>query len=175
MSTKYILHGGYTRKENESNDSFFREFTKDLPMYCKVSMCFFASGEEDKMNTYNELRSKFTKFSNDKQIEFIFAKLESFVQDVKQADAIYFHGGNTPTLLKALKNSSDLESLFNLMTVAGSSAGAYMLAKYGTAHTEESVREGLGIVSKKVVCHYLSPDMPPTESSFAELKKLHQN
>jgi peptidase E len=135
-------------------------------------MCFFASGEEDKVNTYNELCSKFTKFSNDKQIEFIFAKLESFIEDIKQAEAIYFHGGNTPTLLKALKSYSNLELLFSQKTVAGSSAGAYMLAKYGTAHTEESVREGLGIVDKKVVCHFQSPDMPPTESSFAELKKI---
>lgn len=93
MNTKYILHGGYTRLENELNNSFFREFTKDLPIHCKVLMCFFASGEEDKCNTFNELCTKFTKFSEGKQIEFLFAKLESFIEDVKNADAIYFHGG----------------------------------------------------------------------------------
>ena len=141
-------------------------------MYCKVLMCFFALGAEDKTNTFNELRSKFIKFSDGKQIEFIFATLESFVQDVKQSDAIYFHGGNTPTLLKDLKDFSDLESLFSQKTVAGSSSGAYMLAKYGTAHTGESVRQGLGMVNKKLVCHFQSPDLPPTASSFAELKQI---
>lgn len=83
-----------------------------------------------------------------------------------------FTGGNTPALLKVLKDYSNLESLFSQKTVAGSSAGAYMLAKYGTAHTEESIREGLGIVNKKVVCHFQSPDKPPTESSLTELKKI---
>ena len=141
-------------------------------MNCKVLMCFFASREEDTMSIYNKLSSKLIKFSNGKQIDFIFASLESFVKNVKQADAIYFHGGNTPTLLKDLKDFSDLELLFSQKTVAGSSAGAYMLAKYGTAHTGESVRQGLGMVNKKLVCHFQSPDMHPTESSFEELKQI---
>ncbi len=171
MQTKYILHGGYTRQENELNYSFFRELTKDVPEGGMVLMCFFASGDEDKTDTYEELCQKIVRYSS-KQLRFNFAVGETFIEDIRSSDAVYFHGGSTRTLLKALEQFPDLKTLLQGKTVAGSSAGAYMLAAYGAAHNEDCAREGLGFVNKKVVCHYQSADMPPTDKSFEELAAI---
>ena len=59
--------------------------------------------------------------------------------------------------------------------MAGSSAGAYALAKFGTSHSEEVVREGLGLVPVRRVCYWESPDLPPSATSVALLKDTAPN
>ncbi|MFN3692880.1 MAG: Type 1 glutamine amidotransferase-like domain-containing protein [Candidatus Paceibacteria bacterium] len=98
---------------------------------------------------------------------------EDFETDCSNADAIYFHGGNTPTLLAALKDYGDIERLFTGKTVAGSSAGAYMLSAYGAAHTSEHFRQGLGILNVRVICHFESTELPPSPTSLAEIYSTH--
>jgi peptidase E len=172
MKTKYILHGGYTRKNNELNKSFFQEFAIGIPNEGTILMCFFASGQEDKSDVFEELQQKFIKNSSGKNIHFALATEVDFLHQVKSSHGLYFHGGHTNTLLSKLKKYSNLESYFDNKTVAGSSAGAYMLARYGTAHNEEYVREGLGFVDVRVVCHYASDELPPTETSLHEILQI---
>lgn len=71
MKTKYILHGGFTCKDNDLNASFFHEFTSDIPTDAKILMVFFASGDEDKTSTYNELIEKISKSKPYSQFSFI--------------------------------------------------------------------------------------------------------
>jgi peptidase E len=172
MKTKYILHGGFTRKEDELNYSFFREFAVDIPQDGNILMCFFASGEEDKTDVFFELKNKFTKYSENKNFDFTLANKEEFIEQVKKADGIYFHGGKTRTLLASLKVYKNLELHFNHKTIAGSSAGAYVLALYGTAHDEVSIRKGLGVIDIRLVCHYQSAELPPTEASLLEIRNI---
>ncbi len=173
MKTKYILHGGFTRKDNDLNASFFHEFTSDIPTDAKILMVFFASGDEDKTSTYNELIEKISKSKQNSQFSFIFATKENFEVDCGNADAIYFHGGNTPTLLATLENFVDIERFFIGKTIAGSSAGAYTLSAYGTAHTSEHIRQGLGIINVRVICHFESTELPPSPTSLAEIYSTH--
>ena len=45
--TKYILHGGFNRVDNELNRSFFSECMKDLKEDCTVLLVLFATRDEN--------------------------------------------------------------------------------------------------------------------------------
>jgi peptidase E len=173
--TKFILHGGFTRKENESNRSFFEELARDVPNSGVVLMVFFASREDDPTSTFNELSSRIRQEANSKDLRFVLATQEGFVDEVKRADAIYLHGGSTNKLLETLRTYPSLGPLMEGKTVAGSSAGAYAIAKYGTSHSEDAMREGLGLAPLRVVCHFESSELPPAPGAVALLQNTAAN
>lgn len=173
--TRYILHGGFTRKENDLNRSFFREFVKHIPDGGTALMVFFASREEDPTSTFKELSERVRAEAGSKKLNFVLASREGFLDEMRDADAVYINGGSTNKLLAILRTYPDLAPLMQDKTVAGSSAGAYALVRYGTSHSEESVREGLGLLPLRVVCHYESPELPPSQASLEALKSMAQN
>jgi len=82
-------------------------------------------------------------------------------------------GGSTPKLLGVLRKYESLKENLQGKTVAGSSAGAYAIGKYSAFHDDESggkVREGLGLLPVRVVCHYQSADLPPNPEALAILE-----
>ena len=169
---KYILHGGYTRVDNELNRSFFREILRDVPEGGKILIVLFAvvNPDTNKDELFDSLVQKIKEQADDKSISFAQATDAGFEQQLLEASAVYIHGGNTPTLLTVLKNYPNLKDKFQSKTIAGSSAGAYALATYCSAHTEEHVREGLAILPIRLVCHFESLELPPSETSLAELR-----
>lgn len=173
MSTKYILHGGFTRIDNDLNRIFFNELVKDVHKNSNVLMCFFAT-EDDKTDVFFELSEKIQKQSTKNDFSFTLADKDKFIDQLKKADVIYFHGGHTRILLNELIKYRDLKQYLSNKIVAGSSAGAYALAKFCAAHDEEHMREGLGFLPLRVVCHYQSKELPPTEASLSELKNVAQ-
>ena len=167
--TKYILHGGFTRVDNNQNNLFFAEFLKDVKNNGKVLLVFFAA-EGDRIDSlFADIVRQCESQLNGRQVTFIQATLETFGEQLKESDAIYLHGGNTPTLISVLKNYPNLEEMFSGKIIAGSSAGAYALATLGTSHTEEHIREGLGFLPIRLVCHFESSELPPSETSLIEL------
>ena len=98
-----------------------------------------------------------------------------FLSELKEADAVFFNGGDTRKLLAQLRTCPDLQSYVENKTVAGSSAGAYALAAYGASHTEKIVRSGLGFVPLRVICHYESQTLPPSSESVTMLEQTAQN
>jgi peptidase E len=174
--TKYILHGGYTRRHNELNRSFYEEFAKDVPEGGTVLLCYFASREEDHgKEIFGEQAHAIEVESPRRAFNFVMASKGSFLDEFKAADAVYFHGGSTRKLLETLRAYPDLKPFAEGKTVAGSSAGAYMLARYGASHSESAMREGLGFVPLRVICHYKSPDLPPDPSAVELLTNSHQD
>jgi peptidase E len=174
--TKYILHGGFTRVDNESNRAFFEEFVKDVPDNGNILLVYFASRTEEDLQasyTWHEkiLRERFDY----KNLNFIFATKENFPDELRLADAVFFNGGSTNKLLKVLKTYPDLKPLVQNKTLAGSSAGAYIMATLGASHSEETVREGLGFVPVRAVCHFESPKLPPSLASVETLKNTRQD
>jgi peptidase E len=172
MKTKYILHGGFTRKDTELNRSFFIECTKTLTPNAKILLVFFASGDEDKSDVATEIGELFRSCSPEKNFAYVVATKDNFSEQLKTSDLIYFHGGNTPTLLETVGHYPEMISLFSNKIVAGSSAGAYMLAQIGTAHTSEHIREGLGLVPVRLVCHHNSTELPPSPQSLIEITQV---
>src|SRR3989344_5973126 len=171
MKTKFILHGGFSREENESNRTFFEEFLNDIPDGGTILLVYFASRtEQDLKVSFASHKKEFNERFQSKNLNVSVATKENFVEEIKQSDAILFNGGSTNKLLKVLKTYPDLKPLVENKTVAGSSAGAYILATLGTSHSEEAVREGLGFVPVRVICHFQSPTLPPNSASVEVLK-----
>ncbi len=79
---------------------------------------------------------------------------DKFEDQVKHADAIYFHGGTTSKLLEALKRFPNLASLLAGKTIAGESAGANVMGRYSYSKSADGVLEGLGLLPIKVIPHY---------------------
>ena len=169
--TKFILHGGFTRIDNELNRGFFKELLADVPDGGIVLMVFFASREEDPANTFKELSERMQAEAPSKKLHFIQASKERFLDEVKGAGALYLHGGSTNKLLKVLREFPTFGQLIEGKTVAGSSAGAYTIAKYGASHSEDAMREGLGLAPLRVVCHYESLELPPAPGAVAVLER----
>lgn len=171
--TKYILHGGYTKEDNESNQAFFVEFFKDVPDNGTVLFVYFATRiDEEIPEKFREHVKICEKFSTERNLNFKIATQENFLEQLKESDALLFNGGSTSKLLRVLCEYPDLKPLVTGKTVAGSSAGAYILATLGASHSEEVVREGLGFVPLRVICHYESPTLPPSMASVANLKEI---
>ncbi len=170
--TKFILHGGFTKEDNESNRSFFAEFLKDVPQNGNVLFVYFASRTEEEIPEKFDAHIKMCgALSQGKDLHFKMASQEHFLEEIKESDAIFFNGGSTRRLMRILQAYPDLKPLVEGKTVAGSSAGAYILVTFGASHSEEIVRDGLGFVPLRVVCHYGSPKLPPSLPSVENLKK----
>lgn len=173
--TKFILHGGFTRKDNELNHAFHEEFIRDIPDGGTVLHICFASRSDDTSEVFEEHKKNLEKHSRGKNLKLLLAAKENFLDQIAKSDALQLHGGSTNKLLAVLRTYPDLKPLVENKTVAGSSAGAYALARFGASHSAETVREGLGLVPLRVVCHYESPDLPPNAASVSALKNTAQN
>lgn len=173
--TKYILHGGFTKEDNEWNKTFFEEFVKDVPSGGRILLVYFASKTEEQLQASSKEHTQLLKERfPDKNLNITVATEENFLEEFKQSNAVFFNGGSTNKLVEILKNYPDLKPFVEGKTIAGSSAGAYMLATLGTSHSEGVVREGLGFIPVKVVCHFESTKLPPSLIAIEALKNTRQ-
>jgi peptidase E len=173
--TKYILHGGYTRAVNESNESFYEEFVSEVPDNGMILVCYFASKDTDLTKKFEQDKLTFNKAGKGKDFSCLFADENNFIEQLKKADALFMPGGSTPKLLGVLKKFPDLKENLEGKTIAGSSAGAYAIGKYSAFHEDESggqIREGLGLLPLRVVCHYESADLPPNPQALSTLGNM---
>ncbi len=176
--TKYILHGGYTRVDNELNHAFYEEVARDVPDGGTILICYFASKDTDLTKKFEQDIQTFNKWAHGKSITCLFANENDFIEQLKKADALYMPGGSTPKLVGILKNYPEFKENLDGKTVAGSSAGAYAIGTYSAFHDDESggqIREGLGLLPLRVVCHYESHDLPPNPQALNSLKNMAQD
>lgn len=170
--TTYILHGGFTRKDNESNRTFYEEIMRHVPDGGTVLLVYFASHDRDISGKSEEDIRSMKEQSHGKDFQAIIATREGVAEQIAKADAVYLRGGDTQKLIDALRPVSDLAGLLEGKTVAGSSAGAYAIACYSPYHADEpggKIREGLGLLPLRVACHYESPDLPPDPEAMRVL------
>ncbi len=173
---KFILHGGFTTEANDSNNSFFTELLKGVSDNSTVLFVYFASRTEQEIPIKFEAHIKKCKDSPlAKNLKFKIATQEGFLEEIKESNVVFFNGGSTNKLLKILRSYPDLKPLLQGKTIAGSSAGAYALATIGASHSEEAVREGLGLVPLRVICHYESEKLPPSQASVKVLRNTMTN
>lgn len=166
---KYILHGGYTSADNELNRTFYEEIARDVPDQGTILLCYFASKDVDNSDRFKEDCDRIKQQSHGKQITFIEAEEGDFIDQLKLSDALYLRGGSTPKLLTALSKCGGFKEQLEGKTVAGSSAGAYVIGKYSAFHDDETggkVRKGLGLLPLRVVCHHESKDLPPNPEAL---------
>ena len=171
--TKYILHGGFTRIDNDLNRSFFKEIVHAIPKGGIVVLVFFAAEDGNVSEKASAITESIKAQTGGKIVNVVVANEKDFLNQLTQASAVYIHGGSTPKLLEILKKYPDLKKYLDGKTVAGSSAGAYAIGRYSPFHDDESggkVREGLGLLPLRVVCHYDSLDLPPNPKALSLLE-----
>lgn len=154
--TKYILHGGANKYDTDDNKNFFREIVTSLSDSAIILVvCYMMEGKN--WNEVLEIDKKiFANVAPEKNLNLILANEETstFLNQIKKADAIYMHGGNTHILKEYLDKIPDLENIWKDKVIAGTSAGALVLGKYYYENDDSTYNIGLGIFPFKLFCHY---------------------
>ncbi|MEK7514438.1 MAG: Type 1 glutamine amidotransferase-like domain-containing protein [Patescibacteria group bacterium] len=155
MKTKFILHGGFnSEKVNEDNSDFYKEILKDAPENSKVLLIPFAKDADRIPLATKKVSSEFIKNKWQKEITIEIATESDFINQIKLADVLYFHGGVSLKLLETLKKYPELKNLITGKIIAGESAGANVWCKYFYSPRAGQVFEGLGILPIKIIPHY---------------------
>ena len=160
--TKYILIGGYIHKAQDGGKAFCEEVAKSFShkQPIKILDCLFARDRQDWNERFENDRDFFLKHSENFQIEL--ADSESFLEQVKASDGIFFQGGSPRQLMNLLMGVGDWASELDGQVVIGSSGGADTLCKYYAVGKTGNIGEGLGLLSIKIFPHWKS------ESDYAE-------
>lgn len=165
--TKYILHGGETKRQSPNNKKFFSEITRGLSDGATILCVYFAREKERWSNALEQDKIHFSSTTQQKVFKFVLAddKTDNLIEQIKQADAIYLRGGNTEILKEKLGMVNNLSELWQEKIVAASSAGVYVLSKYYYTNSKDDIYKGFGILPIKAFCHY-------TEEKANKLDKL---
>jgi Peptidase family S51 len=152
--TKYILVGGYPHKASDGGKAFYSALAPGDGLN-KVLVCLFSRPKDDWEKSFAQDKEWFTKNLPEKEIGMRLAGEENFLEEIAWADSIYFRGGETELLLHRLAVCPEWRTVLEDKIVAGSSAGAYMLAKnFYTITPPYEVQSGLGLVNANVVVHW---------------------
>lgn len=170
--TKFVLHGGFNREQGFIKDEFFLEMLKDAPSTPKVLLVYFAESEEMQPLRIEQGKSQFEKNKVLKNIELKIASPNTFIDECKWADVIFFSGGRTTRLIEALKRYGDLGEIFKDKTVGGDSAGANFLGRYFYSKKSQEVNKGLGILPIKTFVHYVDGTPNPLAEIEPDLETV---
>ncbi|MFZ2193352.1 MAG: Type 1 glutamine amidotransferase-like domain-containing protein [Candidatus Moraniibacteriota bacterium] len=173
--TKYILHGGNLREKNELNKKFFVEIGKNLNEGDSLLLCYFAPSTQSNRSEEEKFDVGLGLFKSgiDKYINYVFAKRNNFIEQLRKVDGLYIHGGDTDKLFETLKSYPEfIEEMKKKKLVAGSSAGAYILSEYSIDYPEktEAIKR-FGVLPIKIFCHFEEKDRKFFEEEFRKVDK----
>jgi len=151
---------------NALNRKFFKEIEKGQEKGDKFLINIFTKKGHKRKEIFTSLKKMFENYA-DYSYNYVLADESDFERQVKEADVIYIHGGDTPTLLTTMKKFPNFKKLIIGKTVTGSSAGAYVLSEYYYTNSLDIVVKGLGILPVRTRCHYKGEDKKIDEK-FAE-------
>ncbi len=172
--TKFILVGGYPTKPADGGRAFANEMVEGFDQPVRILICLFARPEE----TWQEVFEKDKLFfaSNiEQKVILELAGHESFIDQIKRNDVIYFRGGRTKQLLLAVKEHEGWEKELSGKTVAGTSAGVTFLSKYYYSLDNLEICPGLDILPISALVHYRSDYNAPNinwDSAYQELESM---
>jgi peptidase E len=154
--TKFILVGGYPRGAADGGKAFCESLAKGFFKPAKILECLFSRPINDWEGSFQQDVEFFSKFLGQENVHLKMATLENFEKELEWADAVYFRGGETDLLIERLSKYPEWRNKLDGKTVAGSSAGAYMLSKYYFDIVNFGIKEGLGLVEAKSIVHWKS-------------------
>jgi peptidase E len=154
MITTYILHGGFPGLKSVSNDNYYAKIVKGVPDGGTILAVFFAKPIEKRAELFSEVRASLLESAAGKPVNIVMGTEENFLTQIGTAHAVYIRGGDVDRLLLSLRRHQEFSKLFDGKTVAGDSAGAYVIAKHFWSNSRRGVFEGLGLLPVNVICHY---------------------
>jgi hypothetical protein len=153
---KYVLNSGGIKNASKLKREFHQELVKSLGKAPKFLLCNFAQPREDwepKFKGYSgAIAEDMPKGVNP---SFELAMPAKFVEQCKDTDVIYFHGGDTH-LLHYWMQQYDLPEILENKVVATNSASSDMLAQSFWTCDWRASMDGLGILPIKFIPHYKS-------------------
>lgn len=152
MSTTFLLHGGKASRNSDLNERFRNAVIDYLDKEDTFLICLFAKKNVDPDVQYATIVESYSK--NEKSIKFELADVDIFKEQVKQAKAIYFVGGNTLCLLETLQSVEFERFDLNNKLVIGSSAGALVLGTYFFSQDENAAFSGLSLLPCSIITHF---------------------
>lgn len=171
---KFILHGGFSfGKTDEDNGAFYSEILKDVLDGVKILQVMFAKDDDRIASAIVKINKEFENVKGTKAISITVATKEDFINQIKDSDVIYFHGGVSLKLLEALKQYPELESALKGKIVAGESAGANVWCKYFYSRKSDRVSEGLGFLPIKLIPHYQEEFAHKMDNIDSTLEEVH--
>lgn len=152
--TKYVLNSGGIKNHSNLKRKFHKEIVKNLGDKPKFLLCNFAQGRE-----YWE--PKFAGYSNaiaedmlpGVKPTFELALPDKFIQQCRDADVIFFYGGDCDLLFYWMRQF-DYNELFKDKVIATSSASSCMLADSYYTCDWRQCQKGFGILPIKFIPHY---------------------
>lgn len=154
MKTIYLLHGGYPKVRNELNKKFYQRLQRDLPDGANLLLVYFSRPLEKVPEIFEMQKVDLAENTRGKKIHYEVATEENFLEQLKNADAIYLHGGDTHRLLDIVKRFPEFSELIKGKVVGGSSAGAYILASWAFNNDTQEIIQGLGILPIMIHAHH---------------------
>jgi peptidase E len=153
MSTRLILHGGFN-PENSQEESldFYEEILKSAPENPKILLVPFAKDEDRIASAVEKVSNRFKKLQEN--VEISVANEKDFMNQIQLVDVVYFHGGASLKLLKALKKYPNLKQSLEGKLITGESAGANVWSTFFYSPKVDVVSEGLGFLPIKICPHY---------------------
>lgn len=170
--TKFVLHGGFNKEIGFIKDEFFQEMLKDAPKDAKVLLVYFAESDEMRPLRTEQGKNQFEKNKGLKNIEIKIASQDTFIDECKWADVIFFSGGRTVRLMEALKKYASLDEVFKGKTIGGDSAGANFIGQYFYSKGSQEIGKGLGILPIKIIVHYVENMGNPLSNIEPNLETL---
>lgn len=152
--TKYVLNSGGIKRQPQLKKKFHRELVKGLSDAPKFVLCNFAQGREywePKFQAYSETIIEDMPEGITPSLEL--AMPLTFKAQCKQADIIYFHGGDDH-LLRYWVDQFNLPALFKDKVVATNSASSDMLSVHFWTCDWRECADGLGVLPIKFIPHY---------------------
>lgn len=152
--TKYILSGGYAYKAPDGGKSFCDEIIKGIEKPVKILDCLFAREFTDWEQRFSDDRNFLIKHIDN--FELILATPENFIEQLKNADVLFFQGGHPRQLMETLNTVSDWKNYLDSKVVVASSAGADALVSYYGVGKTMNIGTGFGLLPIKFIPHWQS-------------------
>lgn len=152
--TKYVLNSGGLRNNPAKAKKYFAEVLKGLGPAPRILICCFAQPREDWEQKFREDQAS-TFFPEGVTPTLELAFPDSFEEQVKNADALYIHGGDDYLVQYWLKQF-DLPKIWDEKVVATNSASSHALSKHFWTCDWRKLMDGLGLLPIKFLAHYES-------------------
>lgn len=153
---KFILIGGYPHKAIDGGKALCEEMIKGFSGPIRILDCLFARPLENWEKAYQQDKEFFPKNLPNSKLDIELAQPSVFLDQLEKTDVLYFRGGNTGVLMKALSQFPNWSEKLDGITIAGSSAGMDMLAQYCFNLDTLQLEDGLGLLPIKTIPHWKS-------------------